>query len=98
MIMEAKLTKLWKNPSLRYLLVFMASLLADFLLSLYYYAVSHSWILVVAGVGFIIPFANMLFSIPFIEAKTTKERLKLTFVSSLGMVIGSISVLLLVNK
>jgi hypothetical protein len=87
--MEEKIIKLWRNPILRYFFVFIASLLADFLLSVYYYAISHSWMGVVIGVGFVIPFVNMIFSVPFIEAKSIRERLKLTFVSACGMVIGS---------
>lgn len=95
--MEEKINQIWKNKILRYLFVFIGSAFADFLISLYTYAISNGWITTQAVVGFLIPFVNFTFSIWFIETKDLSERFKLTFVSALGMIVGSTITLLLVK-
>lgn len=95
--MEEKLQKLWENKVLRYGFVLIGSAFADFWISLYSYAVNHGWIVTQAVVGFFLPFVNFIFSIWFIETKDIKERLKLTFFSAIGMIIGSTLMLMLIN-
>lgn len=99
MIMAEKLIlqQIWKKPYLRYLVVIMGSAFGDFLISLYYYAIAHGWIVTQAIVGFFLPFVSFIFSIWFIETKETSERLKLTFFSAIGMIIGSTTLLLMVK-
>lgn len=95
--MEEKLQEIWDNKVLRYGFVLIGSAFADFWISLYSYAVAHGWIITQALVGFLLPFVNFVFSIWFIETKDNKERLRLTFFSAIGMIIGSTSMLLLIK-
>ena len=94
--MAELLSRIWERPALRYLFVLFASAFSDFWTSFYFYAVAHGWIVVQAAVGFSIPFINFVFAAWFIETKDTKERLKLTFFSAIGMTIGATLMLLLV--
>ena len=96
--MEGKLNKIWENKFLRYLLVFVGSALADSLICLYTYSTAHGWVFTQAIVSLILPFANLIFSMWFIDIKDVKERIKLTFVSSLGMMVGSTLILLLIKQ
>ena len=97
MTLENNLNKLWKNPMTRYLFVTLGGAIADFLISFYYYAISHGWLFPVIGIGFTLPFINLIFSVWFIETKDLKERIKLTFFSALGMVIGNSLMLLTIG-
>lgn len=94
--MEKLLKKIWERPYARYLFVFLASTFSDFWTSLYFYAVTHAWIITQAVVGFWLPFINLAFAIWFIETKDWKERVRLTFFSALGMTLGATIMLLII--
>jgi len=84
------------NPK-KYLIVFLLTVLGDFVASCYGYLIAHEWVLTQMFVGFSLPFINFLSIKYFIDSKTTKERLKITFCCASGMAIGSTSMLLLLK-
>jgi hypothetical protein len=75
--------------------IFSLSLVANFLGSWFGYAMTHNQMLTQAILGLILPFANLFYTISFIEAKSLKDRLKLTLASALALSIGSTSMLIL---
>jgi hypothetical protein len=83
--------------SKKYLTVFLLTVLGDFVASCYGYLIAHEWVLTQMFVGFTLPFINFLSIKYFIDSKTTKERLKITFCCACGMAMGSTSMLLLLK-
>jgi FtsH-binding integral membrane protein len=75
--------------------IFSLSLVANFLGSWFGYAMTHNQMLTQAILGLILPFANLFYTISFIEAKSLKDRLKLTLASALALSIGSTLMLIL---
>jgi hypothetical protein len=75
--------------------IFCFSLVANFLGSWYGYAMTHGQIVVQAILGICIPFSNLFYSNAFIEAKSFKDRVKITFAAGLALSIGSTLMLLL---
>lgn len=76
-------------------IIFSLSLVANFLGSWFGYAMTHNQIITQAILGLVLPFANLFYTISFIEAKSLKDRLKLTLASALALSIGSTSMLFL---
>ncbi len=83
--------------SKKYLIVFLLSVLGDFVASCYSYLIAHEWVLSQMFVGFTLPFINFLSIKYFIDSKDTKERLKITCCAASGMAIGSTVMLLLLK-
>ena len=81
----------------KYLTIFLLTVLGDFVASCYGYLIAHEYIVIQMFVGFTLPFINFLSIKYFIDSKTTKERLKITFCCASGMAIGSTSMLLLLK-
>ena len=81
----------------RYLLVFILTVLGDFVGSCYSYLIAHEYILSQMFVGFLMPFIHFLSLKYFIDCKDMMVRLKITFVGACAMVIGSTSMLLLLR-
>ena len=90
--------KLWERKLLRYSIIFLGSVIADFLIALYTYSLTNGWIWVQGLVGFVIPFVSFFFQSWWVDAKSMNERLMLTFVGALGMVTGSTLMLLTIGK
>lgn len=90
--------KLWEQKLLRYSIIFLGSVIADYLIALYTYSLTNGWIVVQAIVGFIIPFVNFLFHSWWVETKSVDERFMMTFASALGMATGSTIMLLTIGK
>jgi phage-related protein len=98
MIMVEKLiSRLWRRKSLRYLFVFLASIFAEFWISLFYYALSHDWVFVQGVINFFLPFISLVFTIWMIETKDFYERVRLTTASALGIAVGSTIMLLVLR-
>jgi len=74
------------------------SAIADFWISLYSYSVTHGWIMAQAITGFGLPFVNMILWLWFVDTKDFWERVRLTFFSAVGLVIGSTSMLLVFHR
>jgi uncharacterized membrane protein YidH (DUF202 family) len=81
----------------KYLTVFLLTVLGDFVASCYGYLIAHEQIIAQMFLGFSLPFINFLSIKYFIDSKTTRERLKITFCCACAMVIGSTSMLLLLK-
>jgi hypothetical protein len=77
------------------ILVFVMSLLSNFLGSWYGYSVANDKIITQAILGLVIPVANMFYANYFIEAKTLKNRMKLTVVAGMALSCGSTLMLLM---
>ncbi len=78
-------------------IIFLFSLIANFLGSWYGYAMTHGQIFTQAILGLCIPLSNLFYSNAFIEAKLFKDRVKITFAAGLALSLGS-SLMLLVQK
>jgi len=81
----------------RYLLVFMLTVLGDFVGSCYSYLIAHEYIISQMFVGFLMPFIHFLTLKYFIDCKDMMVRLKITTVGACAMVIGSTFMLLLLR-
>lgn len=77
------------------IVIFLFSLIANFFSAWYGYAMTHGQILIQAILGLCIPFLNLFYSNAFIEAKTFKDRIKITSAAGLALSIGSTLMLLL---
>jgi hypothetical protein len=76
------------------IIVFLFSLIANFLGSWYGYAMTHGQIVNQAILGLCIPFSNLFYSNAFIEAKSFKDRVKITSAAGLALSMGSTLMLL----
>ena len=77
--------------------IFISTIIADFWGSWYGYAIAHDRIIAQSFFGLVMPFLYFLQTYLFIEAKTIKERLKITGICALAMSIGSTAMLLMVK-
>jgi len=77
------------------LLVFLMSLIANFIGSWYGYAVANNQIFIQAILGLCIPVSNIFYVSYFIEAKTLKDRIKLTITAGLALSTASTLMLML---
>jgi hypothetical protein len=78
--------------------IFCTTIIADFWSSWYGYAITHDWIVLQAFLGMVMPFLYFTQTYLFIEAKSMKEKLKITAVCALSMTIGSTAMLIMVNS
>ena len=76
-------------------IIFLFSLIANFLGSWYGYAMTHGQLFIQAMLGLCIPFSNLFYSNAFIEANNFKDRVKITFAAGFALSIGSTLMLLL---
>lgn len=74
--------------------IFLLSLTSNFFGSWFGYAINHNQIFTQAAIGFFLPMINFLSAYWFIEAKTIKERFKITLISSFAVSTGGTLMLL----
>jgi hypothetical protein len=79
----------------RLVIIFFFALFSNFIGSWYAYAMTHNQVLVQAILGLCIPFSSLFYSNAFIEAKTIKDRIKITFAAGMALSIGSTLMLFL---
>lgn len=77
------------------IIIFIISLISNFLASWFGYAMTHNQIYIQAALGLCIPFFNLFYANALIEAKSFKDRIKLTSAAGLALSIGSTLMLLL---
>jgi len=82
----------------QYGIVFASSAVADFVYTFYVYALSHDWLILALLSGSVIPFINFIGAILFVDAKSTRERLFITSLTALGMLVGGFITLFLVGR
>lgn len=82
----------------QYGIVFMSSAVADFIYTFYVYALSHDWLILALLSGSVIPFINFVGAILFVDAKTTRERLFITTMTALGMLVGGFITMVVIGK
>ena len=74
---------------MKYLLIFMSGLLADFWLSACTYCVNHDSFYALFFFNLTYPLINLVGITSVVEEKTFKNKLKLAYVLGLGYAIGS---------
>ena len=81
----------WMNDNM-YKTVFVLTFVSDFWANWYSYAIVHDWIILQAFLGAALPFSRA-----FIDHKDMGVRLRLCGIASLGMVLGSTMMLLMIR-
>lgn len=88
----------WTFVRPKYLLVLLLSVVADFVAAIHIYGLAQDWMTITLFSGFLLPYVQYLGNVWFIDARTTTERMAITFHSALGIVLGTAATLLLVGK
>lgn len=76
-------------------IIFLFSLFSNFLASWFGYAMAHGQVFTQAILGLFIPFSNLFYSNALIEAKSFKDRIKLTIAAGIALSVGTTLMLLL---
>lgn len=76
-------------------MAFALSALSDFVAAVHLYALSHDRITLALFFGSLIPFASLYSTVVLIESKTLRDQLAVTAFVAAGVVVGTLTTLLL---